>query len=804
MAEEIQIRLIDEEMKQSYVDYAMSVIVGRALPDVRDGLKPVHRRILYSMWENNLKSTSKFVKCAKVVGAVLGNLHPHGDIAVYDALVRMAQDFSLRYPLILGQGNFGSIDGDAAAAYRYTECKLGKFAEKLLEDIDKETVKFVPNFDNSSEEPLVLPSKVPNLLVNGSSGIAVGMATNIPPHNLAEVIDGLVFMIDKKMGVQVEELMKFVKGPDFPTGGIVIGLNGVREAYKTGRGKIVLRGKINFEEKGDRQRIIITEIPYQVNKSLLVEGIADLVKDRKIEGIVDIRDESDRDGMRIVLDLRKGANKELILNQLYSNTTLETTFGVINIALVNNEPRVLNLKELMLHYILHRKDVVVRRTKFDLRKAEERKHVVVGLITALENIDDVVSLIKKSKDTNAALKSLIDNYKLTEIQSKAILEMKLQKLTSLETSNLINENKELANFIEEFKVILASEERVFGIIKNELLEIKKEFGDKRRTEIIETGDTIIQDEDLIKKEEVVITLSHKGYIKRVPLETYSAQGRGGKGVIGSDVKEEDFIENLFAVNTHDTLLFFSNKGQVYWMKAYEIQEAGRYARGSAIVNLLNLDKDENINTLVPVKEFNDKSNLFFCTKEGVVKRTALNEFANPRKGGIMALKLPENDSLVNVLLTDGNKEIMIASHEGNAVRFNENDIRVMGRQAYGVTGIKLNDNDYVVGVTLADETGVLLTVTEKGYGKRTEVKEYRLISRGGKGVTNINITDKNGKVVGILNVKDNEDVILITSKSNVIRMNVSKIGIIGRNTQGVRLMKLDEKDKVISLTKVIG
>ena len=799
MAEEIQIKLIEEEMKEAYLDYAMSVITGRALPDVKDGLKPVHRRILYTMYQLGLFSNKPFRKAASVVGTTMAKFHPHGDAAIYDAMARLVQDFSLRYPLIHGQGNWGSIEGFPPAAQRYTECKMTRLGELMLEDIDKDTVIFAPNFDGSSQEPLILPSKFPNLLVNGSSGIAVGMATNIPPHNISEVVDGLIALVDNKE-IDVVGLMNYVKAPDFPTGGTIVGMSGVEEAYKTGRGKIVLRAKSTIEEKGDKKFIIIEEIPYLVNKSVLLENIAKCISNKKIDGVNDLRDESDRKGMRVVIELKRGYDSNLVLNQLYQNTSLETTFGVIMIALVNGEPKILTLKDLMLNYILHRKDVVTKRTKFDLNKSEERKHLVDGLIIALDDIDNVVRLIKESKDVEVANKLLIEKYSLSNSQSKAILDMKLQRLTSLETEKLKEENIELISRIKDLKEILGSEEKVFTIVRNELKEIKTSFSDERRTLVEENG-KIIEEKELVKEEATVITLTHKGYIKRIKLDAYKEQRRGGKGVIGAVRKEEDFIEHLKIVSTHDNILFFGDKGRVYWKKAYEIMEGSRYSIGSNIVNFLNL-KDERITAIIPIREFKEGYFLFMGTKKGLVKKVELNEFAKERRNGKIAINL-KDDELIDVLLTDGNKEIIIGTSNGIASRFRERDVRVTGRNASGVRGIRLEENDEVVGLTIANENETLLTITEDGFGKRTEINEYRLTGRGGKGVADIK-ADKVGKVVGIMDVKEEYGIMIITSKGNVIRIKAKDISLIGRATQGVRLIKLAGDDKVVGIARVFG
>ncbi|HIG96632.1 TPA: DNA gyrase subunit A [Candidatus Woesearchaeota archaeon] len=793
-------RVIEEEMKKAYLDYAMSVIVGRALPDVKDGLKPVHRRILFAMNEMGMHHNKPFKKSARIVGEVLGKYHPHGDTAVYDSLVRMAQEFSLRYPLIDGQGNFGSIDGDNAAAMRYTEARLTKIAEELLVDIDKETVDFQPNFDGSLQEPIVLPAKIPNLLINGSSGIAVGMATNIPPHNAGEIIDGVIAVIDNPEST-VDQIMHHVKGPDFPTFGS-ISRQELREAYQTGKGKITIKAKAEIEAKKDRERIIITEIPYQVNKSMLVEEIAEQVKSKTIQGISDIRDESNREGIRVVIELKKDAASQVVLNQLMTYTRLTTTFGVIMLALVDNQPQLLNLKQMMEHFIKHREVVVRRRSEFELRKAQERCHILDGLLIALKHIDEIVQKIKKSKDTEVAKNMLIADYELTEMQAKAILDMKLQRLSSLEQEKLRQEHKELLDRIAWLKDLLGSAQKILQIIKEELLELKKGYADARRTRIeIGDGEEVIT-EDLIKQEEVMVTISHNGYMKRIPVEVYKQQGRGGKGVIGAGTQEEDFMEDVFVASTHDSILFFSNKGQVYWKKVYDIPEGSRQARGKAIVNLVELEKDEKITAYIAVKEFKEGLYLFLATKKGIVKKTDLSAYGRPRQGGIRAISLGELDDLVNALLTDGKKQILLATKKGNAVKFNEEDCRPIGRTGQGVIGIRLEEGDEVIGAILADDTKAVLTVTENGYGKRSDIAEYRLIGRGGKGVINIQCSERNGDVVAVDSVTDEDEVMMISQSGIVIRMPCKGISIIGRNTQGVRLMKLDEKDKVVSATKI--
>jgi DNA gyrase subunit A len=799
--EKIIPRIIEQEMKASYLDYSMSVIVGRALPDVRDGLKPVHRRVLFAMYDMGMLHTKPFKKSARIVGEVLGKYHPHGDTAVYDAMVRLAQDFSLRYPLVQGQGNFGSVDGDNAAAMRYTEARLNKLAEEILQDIDKETVPFVPNFDGSLQEPSVLPAKVPNLLVNGSSGIAVGMATNIPPHNMSEVCDGIIQTIDNPE-IDAMALMQTIKAPDFPTGGIIMGTSGLREAYKSGRGKIVVRAKTEIEETKTRTRIIVKEIPYMVNKSEMIEAIADLVRDKKVQGISDLRDESDRDGMRIVIDLKQGANSDVVLNQLFTHSRLQETFGINMLALVDNQPKILSLKDMMSEYILHRRNMVRKRTQFDLKQAEDRAHLLEGLIVALNHIDAVVQLIKKSKSADDAKKGLMEDYKLTEKQAQAILDMTLRRLTSLEQDKIRAEHADLLRLIKDLKDILASEQKILGIIKAELLELKEKYGDKRRTQIMETEVAAIEEEALIKPEEDVITITHAGYVKRLPIDTYKQQRRGGKGIIAAEAKEEDFIENLFVANTHDYILFFTSLGKVHWIKVYQLPEAGRYAKGSAIVNLLQLGQGEKVTAFIPVKQFEENKFLFMVTANGTIKKTSLAEFSNPRKGGIIALNLEPKDELKSVMLTDGNQQIIIATKQGMAVKFHESDVRPMGRTATGVIGIRLRD-DQVVGATIADDKLSLVTITENGYGKRSPISDYRLINRGGVGVINIKITDKNSSVVGIASVNDSDELMLISQSGVLIRTPVTGISVIGRNTQGVRVMRLDEKDKVISVAKIV-
>ncbi len=793
--EKIVSRVIEDEMKKSYIDYAMSVIVGRALPDVRDGLKPVHRRVLYSMNELGLTHGKPFKKSARIVGDTLGKYHPHGDVSVYDTIVRLAQDFAMRYPLVQGQGNFGSVDGDPAASMRYTEARLTKIAEEILDDLEKGTVDFVDNFDGSLKEPTVLPCKLPNLLINGSSGIAVGMATNIPPHNVKEMIDATIHLLENPTARPID-LLQFVKGPDFPTGGIILGQQGIVDYFSSGRGKIKVRARCEIREEKNRQKIIVNEIPYQVNKSVLIETIADLVRDKKIVGISDIRDESDRDGMRIVIEIKKDANPEVVLNQLYGHTNLEVTFGIIMLSLVHNEPKVLNIQETMQQFILHRQVVVRRRITFELIKAQDRCHILEGLIIALVHIEEVIQKIKQSKDVQTATNVLITDYSLTEIQAKAILDMKLQKLASLEQEKINTEHDELIKFISELQEILASEDKIKGIIKQELLDGKDTYADGRKTEIIVQEGAVIEDIDLIKPEDVVVTVTHTGYVKRIPVETYKQQGRGGKGILGADTKEEDFVEHLFIANTHSYLLAITNRGQLHWLKIYEIPEASRQAMGKSIANLLELREGEKVSAFLPVKEFDKEHFVVIVTKEGTVKKTNLEEYSRPRKGGIVGITLGENDSVIEALITDGKKQLLIATKNGNAVRFDESDVRSVGRSAMGVRGILLKEDDCVIGFVIANEDGALLTITESGYGKRTLISEYRLINRGGSGVINIQTSERNGSVVCVKAVSEENDIILISQKGIIIRMPVRAISIIGRNTQGVRIMRLLENDKV--------
>ena len=797
MPQEIQTRLIEEEMKQAYMDYAMSVIVARAIPDVRDGLKPVHRRILYAMEKLGLEHNKSHKKCARIVGDVLGKFHPHGDAAVYDALVRMAQDFSLRYLLVDGHGNFGNIDGDNAASMRYTEARLQKLSEDMLVDIEKNTVNFVPNYDSSTEEPVVLPSKIPNILLNGSSGIAVGMATNIPPHNMKEICSAIMYYITNK-DCSIHDLMHFIKGPDFPTGAQILGEQGIHQAYQTGRGKIIVRAKTEIEPG----KIAVTEIPYMVNKSMLIENIAELVRNKRIEGVHDIRDESDRKGMRIVFELKKGVNPDILLNQLYSMSNLQTTFGIIMLALVRGEPKVLNLKSIIEEFVKHRFEVITRRTKFDLEKSEKQAHILEGLEIAIQNIDQIVQGIKKSENTETAKQFLTKNFQLTETQALAILDMRLHRLTSLETSKIKKEYESLINLIKDLKEILADENKVYEIIKTETIEVMEKYGDERKTEIIKHGEQVITNEDLIDEEDIVITLTNAGYIKQIPLETYKSQKRGGTGIRAATTKEDDVIGELFMTSNLNHLLFFTNKGKIHWLKAYQVPEASRYAKGVNVVNLLHLDKDEKISAVLPMKSLDQDMNLIFTTKNGLVKKTHLEEFSNPRKGGIQAILLKENDEVVQVRLSTGDMSFIIGSKNGRAVKFNEKDVRVMGRTSQGVRGIKLH-NDLVVGMEAAREDEDILTVTENGFGKRTSMSEYRLINRGGKGVRNIKVTEKNGPVIDVKAVKDSDEIMCITDKGQIIRMQVKEISRIGRNTQGVRVIRLREGDKVAKVCKVV-
>ncbi|MCH7754303.1 DNA gyrase subunit A, partial [candidate division KSB1 bacterium] len=787
--------LIETEMQNSYLDYSMSVIVSRALPDVRDGLKPVHRRVLYGMSELGLRPGSAYKKSARIVGEVLGKYHPHGDTAVYDSMVRMVQDFSLRYPLVDGQGNFGSVDGDSPAAMRYTEARMARIAQEVLRDLDKETVDFVPNFDETLKEPTVMPSVLPNLLVNGSSGIAVGMATNIPPHNLREVIDALVALIAKP-DLPVESLMAHIKGPDFPTAGIIYGDVGIDEAYRTGRGRVVIRARANIEiAKNDRENIIVSELPYQVNKARLMEKIAELVRERKIEGISDIRDESDRDGMRMFIELKRDAPAEIILNQLFKHTQMQTTFGVNLLALVKGAPRVLNLKEMLVYFIEFRHEVVVRRTQFELKKAEKRAHILEGLKICLDNIDKIVELIKKSKNPEAAKEGLMKEFKLSEIQAQAILDMRLQRLTGLERKKIEDEYLEVIKIMEQLKSLLASKEKRMQLIEEELLEIKEKYGDDRRTEIIRVTEEF-SIEDMIAEEDMVITISHAGFIKRIPVTTYRQQLRGGRGMTAASTREEDFVEHLFIASTHQYMLFFTTKGRCHWLKVHEIPQAGRATKGRAIVNLLQLSKEEGIAAFISIKEFDPGLFLVMATKYGIVKKTSLAAYSKPRKGGINAIGIREGDDLIDAMLSNGNHDILLGTRKGMSIRFHEKEVRDMGRTASGVRGIKIGKDDYVVGMVVIKREGTVLVVTEKGLGKRTDLKEYRVSHRGGKGVFTIKVTEKTGEMVTLKEVVDEDDIMIITDKGVVMRQSVSRLKTQGRNTQGFRLIKLDADAKV--------
>ncbi len=793
---------LEDEMKSSYIDYSMSVIVSRALPDVRDGLKPVHRRVLFGMHELGVSFNKPYKKSARIVGEVLGKYHPHGDTAVYDTMVRMVQDFSLRYPLVDGQGNFGSVDGDSPAAMRYTEARLARIADEMLRDIDKNTVNFTANFDDTLQEPTVLPSYLPNLLVNGSSGIAVGMATNIPPHNLSEVVEGLIALI-KNPDITIDKLMKYITAPDFPTAGIIYGYDGVREAYTTGKGKIILRAKANIETlKNGRENIIISELPYQVNKANLIEKIAELVKEGKLEDISNIRDESDRDGMRIVIETKRDAQPAVILNQLFKHTQMQTTFGVIMLALVGGVPKILTLKEMMQHFLNHRMDVLIRRTKFELDAAERRAHILEGYIIALDNIDEVIETIKKSRDVETAKNNLMRKFKLSEIQAKAILDMRLQRLTGLERKKIEDEYRDTIKLIEKLKGILESEEKRYLIIKEELLELKEKYGDERRTEIVyKTEDFSL--EDMIAEESVVVTISHKGFIKRFPVSGYRRQGRGGKGVTGAGTGEDDFIEHMFIASTHQYILFFTDQGRCYWLKVHEIPESGRASRGRSILNLIEKEKDEVISAFVAVKEFKDDLFLVMCTEQGVVKKTVLSAYGNVRKGGINAINLNENDKLISVKLSDGSNDIVIGTSHGYAIRFHENDVRDMGRTATGVRGINLEKGDKVVSMLVIKRQGSILVTTENGFGKRSDINDYRITKRGGKGVITVKINEKTGKMMSMMEVTDSEELVIISTKGMVIRQSVKDMRVMGRNTMGYRLIRLKDDDSIADIAKIV-
>ena len=792
---------IEDEMQKSFIDYAMSVIVSRAIPDVRDGLKPVHRRILYSMYELGLTPDKGFRKSARIVGDVLGKYHPHGDSSVYDAMVRVAQDFSTRYLLVEGHGNFGSIDGDSPAAMRYTEARMARIATELLADINKDTVDFAPNFDETLKEPQVLPARFPNLLVNGSSGIAVGMATNIPPHNLGEVIDGVVALIDNP-DISIEGLMNYIKGPDFPTGGIIQGREGIKKAYTTGKGRIITRARTQIEEiGGNRSRIVVTEIPYQVNKARLIERIADLVKDKRIEGISDIRDESDRHGMRIVIDLKRDTNPNIVLNYLFKHTQMQDTFGANMLALVDGEPRVMNLKEILHHYINHQKNVIIRRTKYDLDKAEARAHILEGLLVALDHIDEVINLIRSSRTDQIAKEGLMEKFDLSERQAQAILDMRLRRLTGLERDKLQEEYEGLLNTIKELKDILANDHLQYEIIKEELLEIKRKYNDDRRTEITSAPGEI-DIEDLIDEHDVVLTLTHLGYVKRTPLDTYKSQRRGGRGITGLQTREEDFVYDLFVTSTHQRLLIFTSLGKVYELKAYEIPEAGRQARGTAIINLLDLMPGERVQAVIPVNDFEESKYLLMCTKSGLVKKTPLKDYENIRKAGLIAINLKEDDEVIGVQLTDGDREVLLASHKGMCIRFHESDVRPMGRAAMGVKGIELDEDDYVIDMGLVSDEGQILTISENGYGKRTPIDEYRVQRRGGRGIITMKITEKTGKLVALKVVNKDDELMMINSEGIIIRIGVDEISTMSRNTQGVMLMRMEEGNKVVSVAKI--
>jgi DNA gyrase subunit A len=793
---------IEKEMKKSYLDYAMSVIIGRALPDVRDGLKPVHRRVLYAMHELKNDWNKPYKKSARIVGDVIGKFHPHGDAAVYDTIVRLAQDFSMRYPLVDGQGNFGSVDGDPPAAMRYTEIRMKRLAHEMLEDLEKETVNFTPNYDESLVEPDVLPAKIPSLLINGSAGIAVGMATNIPPHNLSEVISALKALIDNPQ-ISAEELIELVPGPDFPTGGMIYGTDGIRSAYQTGRGAVRIRARLLVEKdkRTQRETLVITELPYQVNKAKLIEKIAELIRDKNIEGIKFVRDESDREGMRIALGLKKDQIAGVIINQLYKHTRLETSFGIIFLAVVNGRPEILNLKEILQYFVLHRKEIVIRRTRYDLKKAEDQAHILEGLKIALDNLDDVVALIRASKSPAEAKAQLVKKFSLSEIQAQAILDMRLQRLTGLEREKIQKDYKNILKDIARFKEILASERLVLNIIKDELTEIQEQFGDDRYTEIIEETKEITI-EDMIVEEDMVVTISKRGYIKRNPITLYRNQRRGGKGKTAMGTKEDDFVEHLFVASTHHTFLFFTNRGRVYWRKVYDMPQAGRMSLGKAIVNLLNFGKDERLTTVLAVPEFEPGYHVLMATKQGVIKKTDLMAFSRPRSGGIIALNLLEGDELIAARITDGTLNVFLGSRMGKAIRFHESDVRPSGRVATGVRGMRLAKGDQIVGAEVLSHGQTLFAVTENGYGKRTSIDEYPVQKRGGKGVISIKTTERNGLVIGILLVSDDDDLMLMTNIGKVIRMQVNSISIISRNTQGVKLMGMDADERVAGAARL--
>ncbi len=794
---------IEDELKRSYIDYAMSVIVGRALPDVRDGLKPVHRRVLYGMFDSGSTSSKPYRKSARIVGDVMGKYHPHGDAAIYDTVVRMAQDFSMRHPLIDGQGNFGSIDGDSAAAMRYTEVRLTKLSEEMLrEDIDKETVEWAPNYDGSLLEPTVLPARFPNLLVNGAAGIAVGMATNIPPHNLSEVVAALIAIIDEP-GLRFEKLIKIIPGPDFPTAGFIHGLEGIRTAYKTGRGGIQMRARavIETQSRGERQSIVVTEIPYQVNKAKLLEQIAGLIRDKRVEGVSDLRDESDREGIRIVLDIKRGEIPEIILNKLYKMTQMQTTFGIILLAIVDNQPQVLTLRKMLDHFLDHRKTVVVRRTRFDLRKAEERAHILEGILKALDQLDEVIATIRASHTPAEARERLVDDFALSEVQAQAILEMRLQKLTGLEREKVVREYDDLMALIERLRAILASDKLVLEEIRKELIEIRAAYGDQRRTEIIpETHEISV--EDMIADEDMVITVTNSGYVKRSPLSLYRAQHRGGKGRKGMVMKDDDFVEHLYVASAHSYILVFTEAGRVHWLKVHEIPQMGPAAKGKAIVNLLQLSNTERVATTVPVRDFTDDHYLLFATERGTVKKTELSSYSNPRAGGIIAINIDEGDRLLDVRVTDGEKTVLLATAKGYSIRFSESDVRGMGRATRGVRGIALRKGDSVVGMEVLEEEGEILSMAEKAVGKRTPVTEYRVQGRGGKGIINLKVSAKTGQVIGAKQVRADDGLMLITQEGKIIRISVEGVRVSGRSTQGVKLMDLDEGDRLVAVAKL--
>lgn len=803
MAEEKYSQITDRdigvEMRESFMDYAMSIIVSRALPDVRDGLKPVHRRILFAMSELGMYPDKPYKKSARIVGEVIGKYHPHGDSAVYETMVRMAQDFSMRNMLVDGHGNFGSVDGDMAAAMRYTEARLSKIAMEMLRDINKETVDFMPNYDGEEHEPIVLPARYPNLLVNGVSGIAVGMATNIPPHNLGEVIDGVQALIQNP-DISSLELMDYIQGPDFPTAGFILGRSGIRQAYTTGRGSVTMRAKAIIEENNNKARIIVYELPYQVNKARLVEKIAELVREKRIEGITDLRDESDRNGMRVVIELRRDVNPSVVLNNLYKHTALQSTFGINMLAIVDNQPKILTLKEVLYHYLKHQIVVIRRRTEFDLKKAEARAHILEGLRIALDHLDEVIALIRGSQTAEIARTGLMERFGLSQEQAQAILDMRLQRLTGLEREKIESEYNELLKKIAEYREILANESLVLQIISEELQEIRDRFADARRTEIT-IGEESILDEDLIPQEEVVITITHTGYIKRLPVTTYRSQKRGGRGVIGMDTKDNDFVEHLFVTNSHHYLMFFTDRGKAYRLKAYEIPELGRTARGTPIINLIQIEQGETVNAVVPVEKFDEDKYLFFATRSGIVKKTPIEDYINIRKGGLIAVNLREDDTLIDVRLTDGQQELIMGTAQGMSIRFPEGDVRSMGRAATGVKGITLSKNDALIGMEIVVPDQDILIVTTKGYGKRTPVSDYRIQGRGGKGIKTINVTDKNGPVVGLKVVKDDEDLMIITSSGTLIRTSMEGISTMGRYTQGVKLINIREDDSVATVCR---